>query len=433
MDLSMDDWVLVSVDDHMVEPQDTFERHVPAKYRDRAPRIEERNGAQVWVFEGKVSPNIGLSATVGRPREELGLEPNRFEQMRRGCYDVDARVQDMNANGTFASLCFPTIPGIHGSMFSTVPDRECGLAVLRAYNDWHIEEWCGAHPTRFIPLACIPYWDAKLAADEVRRMARKGCRVFNFCQNVTALGAPSIHDPFWDPFFTAVCDEGGALAVHLGTSGKPMFNSLDAPYSGYMAMVNIDMAGFACDVIFSPTLQRFPQLKIALSEGGIGWIPYFLERCKWIHERHSIWAHDDLGGKTPLEVFRQHFLTCFIDDPCGIEMRDKIGIDCISWECDYPHSDCTWPESPEFLANQLAGLRRDEVDKITHGNALRFFGSDLLERVGREKATVKALRAQAKGMDLSAPSAAGMTAPPKGKKRQLQVKDLMYQIQAVQS
>jgi predicted TIM-barrel fold metal-dependent hydrolase len=300
--------------------------------------------------------------------------------------------------------------------------------MLQAYNDWCIDEWVGAHPTRFIPLAQIPYWNPELAADEVRRMARKGCRAFNFCQNVSAMGFPSIHDRHWDPLFTAVCDQGGALTVHLGTGGKPMWNSLDAPYSGFMAMVNIDMASFACDVIFSPVLQRFPRLKIALSEGGIGWIPFFLERCKWIHERHSVWAHDDLGGNTLLEVFRQHFLTCFIDDLCGIEMRDKIGIDLISWECDYPHSDTTWPESPEFLARQLAGLTAEEVDKITHRNALRFFDSDALERVGRENACVKALRAKAAGLDLRAPSAAGMTGPPKGEQRQLLVSDLVYQI-----
>jgi predicted TIM-barrel fold metal-dependent hydrolase len=428
MALSIDDMVLVSVDDHMVEPPDMFERHVPAKYRDRAPRIEERNGNQIWVFEGKVVPNIGIAATVGRPREELGLEPNRFEQMRRGCYDVEARVQDMNANGTLASLCFPSFPGIHGGLFSTVEDRACGLAMVQAYNDWHMEEWYGAHPTRFIPLALIPYWDPDLAAAEVRRMASKGCRVFNFCQNVAAMGFPSIHQPHWNPFFSAVCDAGGVLTVHIGTGGGIHYNSLDAPYSGYMAMANIGMASFASDVIFSPVLQRFPGLKIALSEGGIGWIPFFLERCKWIHERHSVWAHDNLGGKTPLEVFREHFLTCFIEDPCGVEMRDKIGIDLISWECDYPHSDCTWPESPEALGIELADLSEEEIDKITHRNALRFFHSDVLERVGRGNATVKALRAKAAGLDLSAPSAEGMTGPPKGEKRQLLVSDLMYQM-----
>ena len=165
-------------------------------------------------------------------------------------------------------------------------------------------------------------------------------------------------------------------------------------------------------------------------EAGIGWVPYFLERCKWINERHSIWTHDDLGGKTILEVFREHFLTCFIDDPCGVEMRDKIGIDCISWECDYPHSDCTWPESPEFMSEQLDGLSREEIDKITHQNALRFFDSDILEKVGRENATVGALRAQAQGMDLSAPSAEGMTGPTK-EKRQVTVSDLMYQLQGI--
>jgi hypothetical protein len=195
-----------------------------------------------------------------------------------------------------------------------------------------------------------------------------------------------------------------------------------------MAMVNIDMAAFTSDILFSPVLQRYPNLKIALSEGGIGWIPFFIERCQWIHDRHSIWAHDNLGGLTPLQLFQRHFLTCFIDDPCGIEMRDKIGIDFISWECDYPHSDTTWPESPEFLGQQLGHLSREEIDKITHGNALRFFHSDLLEKVGRANATVGALRAKARGMDLSAPAAEGMIVPGAGATRQLQVKDLMHQI-----
>jgi hypothetical protein len=109
-------------------------------------------------------------------------------------------------------------------------------------------------------------------------------------------------------------------------------------------------------------------------------------------------------------------------------MRDKIGIDFISWECDYPHSDCTWPESPEFLSSQLAGLDTEEVDKITHANALRFFHSDLLERVGRDGANVKALRAKASGMDLRAPSPEGMTGAPADEPRQLQVRDLIHMI-----
>ena len=73
-------------------------------------------------------------------------------------------------------------------------------------------------------------------------------------------------------------------------------------------------------------------------------------------------------------------------------------------------------------------MTTDEIDKITHRNALRFFGSDLLDRVGRESATVKALRAKAAGLHLRAPSAEGMTGPPEGEKRQLLVSDLVYQI-----
>lgn len=425
MSVAMNDMILVSVDDHMVEPPDMYDRHIPARYKDRAPRIVEKNGAQVWVFEDKLTPNIGLAATVGRERHELGLEPNRFEQMRSGCYNVHDRIMDMNANGTFASLCFPTAPGIHGAQFSQVEDKDLGLAVLRAYNDWHMEDWCGPYPERFIPLGQIPYWDPALAAAEVRRLADLGCFSFNYCQNVTGLGLPSIHDRFWDPFFDAVCDVDGAITVHLGTGFRKMFNSLDAPYSGYMAMVNLDMANFATDIIFSNRLQRYPDLRIALSEGGIGWIPFFLERCKWIQERHSPWVKDDLGGLTVEELFRRHFLTCFIDDPVGIDMRHRIGIDNIAWECDYPHSDCTWPESPEFLAGQISGVSDEDVERITHLNALRFFRFDGVEKAGRENARVGALRAQAVGLDLKAPSSAGMTRPADDT-RQLTVADLMH-------
>ena len=425
MTVAMNDMILVSVDDHMVEPPEMYELHIPAKYKDRAPRIVDRDGVQVWEFEGRITPNIGLAATVGRERHELGLEPNRFDQMRSGCYNVHDRIMDMNANGTFASLCFPTAPGIPGSQFSMIDDKDLGLAVLRAYNDWHMADWCGPYPERFISLAQIPYWDPKLAAEEVHRMARLGCTTFNYCQNVTALGAPSIHDKHWDPFFDAVCDVDGAVAVHLGTGFRKMYNSLDAPYSGYMAMVNMDMANFATDIIFSTRLQRYPQLRIALSEGGIGWIPFFLERCKWIQERHSVWAKDDLGGLTVDELFRRHFLTCFIDDPVGIEMRHRIGIDIISWECDYPHSDCTWPESPEFLVQQFQGVSAQDIAKMTHENALRFFRFDGLEKFGRKAASVGKLRAQAQGLDLKAPSSAGMTRPADDT-RQLTVGDLMH-------
>ena len=155
--------VLVSVDDHVVEPPDMFERHLPGRWRDIAPRVERRDdGSDVWVYDGNEIPNIGLNAVAGRPPEEYGMEPTSFDEMRSGCYDIGDRLRDMDANGVLGSMCFPSFPNLCGQLFSRSSDLEAGLAVLQAYNDWHIDEWCGAAPGRFIPLMLPPIWDPKL-------------------------------------------------------------------------------------------------------------------------------------------------------------------------------------------------------------------------------------------------------------------------------
>ncbi|HWC38637.1 MAG TPA: amidohydrolase family protein, partial [Acidimicrobiales bacterium] len=192
------DLILVSVDDHLIEPPDMFEGRMPARYRDDAPRVTRTDdGADVWTFNGNVIPNVGLNAVAGRPREEYGIDPTAFDEMRPGCFDVDERVKDMNAGGVLASMCFPSFPGFSARLFAACQDKDLALAVVRAYNDWHIESWCGAHPGRFIPMALPVLWDPQLAADEVRRVAAMGCHSLTFTESPSNLGFPSFHDPVW--------------------------------------------------------------------------------------------------------------------------------------------------------------------------------------------------------------------------------------------
>jgi hypothetical protein len=139
--------VLVSVDDHLVEPPDLFDRHLAAQWCDRAPKmVKNRRGDEMWTFEADVMPNVGLNAVAGRPPEEYGWEPTRSAQMRAGCYDVHARVGEMNANGVLASLCLPSFPHYDGKLLLNATDKGLALAALRAYNDWHIHEWAGVYP-----------------------------------------------------------------------------------------------------------------------------------------------------------------------------------------------------------------------------------------------------------------------------------------------
>src|SRR3954469_23961505 len=146
--------ILVSVDDHVVEPPDLFEGRLSAKAKERAPFVKTlENGRDAWMFEGNALPNVGLNAVAGRVPEEYGVDPLAFSEMRPGCFDIDARIDDMNANGVLGSLNFPSLAGFTGQLFSTCPDKDVAIDLLRAYNDWHVEDWCGRHPGRMIPLA----------------------------------------------------------------------------------------------------------------------------------------------------------------------------------------------------------------------------------------------------------------------------------------
>jgi predicted TIM-barrel fold metal-dependent hydrolase len=403
--MNIDDLILVSVDDHVVEPPHLFDGRLEARFRDGAPKLVRKDdGTDVWVYDGREIPNIGLNAVAGRPPDEYGMEPTSFDELRSGCYDIDERVRDMNANGVLGSMCFPSFPNLCGQLFARSSDKELGLAVLRAYNDWHIDEWCGTHPGRFIPLAIPPLWDPQLMADEIRRVAAKGCHAVSFSENPEKLKLPSLHNPHWDPFWAACCDEDTIVCMHIGSSSTLVITSVEAPIDVLISLQPINIVQAAADLLWSPVLRKFPTLRIALSEGGIGWIPYFLDRVDWIYQRHHQWTGQDFGDMLPSQVFRERIVTCFIDDPSGLESRHRVGMDTICWECDYPHSDSTWPVSAETLAKSLEplpDLTRAEVDAITHLNAMRHFRFEPFAHRPRQACTVGALRAEAADVDVT--------------------------------
>lgn len=268
------DLILISVDDHLVEPPDMFDGRLPSRYRDRAPRVIVNDaGNEMWLFEGTEIPNFGLNAVSGRPEEEYGIEPTRFSDIRDGCYDVAARIDDMNAGGVLASLCFPSFPQFCGQIFANTEDKDLALNVLRAYNDWHIEDWCGAAPGRLIPLALLPYWDPELMAEEVRRVAALGVRAVTFSENPEKLGVPSFHNPHWDPFWRACDDHAIVVCLHIGSSSQVKLPSVEAPFTTMMTLQPTSVMDTAADLLWSRVLQEFPNIRFALSEGGIGWIP----------------------------------------------------------------------------------------------------------------------------------------------------------------
>jgi predicted TIM-barrel fold metal-dependent hydrolase len=400
--MELDDLVLVSVDDHVVEPPDVFHNQLTAAERERAPKVVRLpNGADVWEFEGVQIPNIGLNAVAGRPRSEYGIDPTSFEEMRKGCYDIDARIDDMNANGTLGSMCFPSFPQFCGQLFARAGDKAFAYRLLQAYNDWHIDEWCGAYPGRFIPLALPPIWDVSLMVDEVRRVAEKGCHAVSFSENPAKLGFPSLHNQHWDPFWQICSDLGTVVCMHIGSSSQLVITADDAPFDVLATLQPLNIVQAAADIVWSPVLRKFPKLKIALSEGGIGWVPYFLDKIDNVYRKQSAWTGQDYGGRRPSEVFLEQVLVCFIDDRPGIRLLDELNIANVTWECDYPHSDSEWPRAPESVMAIAEDLDDAILDRITHGNAMTHFQYDPFSHFPREECTVGALRAKAVDVDVA--------------------------------
>jgi predicted TIM-barrel fold metal-dependent hydrolase len=402
--MQLDDLILVSIDDHVIEPADMFERHVPAKYRDRAPRIITTDkGVEQWEYQGNVAGSMGLNAVVTWPKEEWGFDPVGFAEMRPGAYDVHERIRDMNRNGILASMCFPTFVGFSAGVFQAASDKELSLVMLQAYNDWHIDEWAASYPGRFIPLAIAPVWDPQAMADEVRRVASKGCRAISMPELPYLQDLPSYHDlDYWDPFLRAASDEGVVMCLHIGQGFGAIRSAPDAPIDNLIILATQVSAIAAQDLLWGPVMRKYPQLKIAWSEAGIGWIPFFLDRCDR-HFKNQRWLGHDFGGKLPSEVFREHSLACYVSDPSALKIRHDIGIDIIAWECDYPHSDSLWPDAPEVVLGELhdAACTDAEIDKITWQNTCRFFDYEPFAHIPRAEATVSALRAQSPDVDTS--------------------------------
>ncbi|MGD9798058.1 MAG: amidohydrolase family protein [Acidimicrobiia bacterium] len=407
--MDIDDMILISIDDHIIEPPDLFERHMPAKHRDRAPVLTKRPGEpDQWMFQGEATGTAGLSAVVSLPKEEWGFDPTDVSEMRPGCYDVAARVEDMDANGLLAGMNFPTFMGFAGTHVAKAPDQELAAATIAAWNDWAIDEVAGEHPGRFLPMAILPHFDIERSVAEIRRVAAKGAIAVSIPEAPYGIGLPSFASGHWDPVFAALLDTGIIPCMHIGGAFGLIQRPTDVPPlpDDIILLAPQVMAVTTTDIILGGLLQRFPDLKFALSEGGIGWVSFFLDRLDR-HVTNHAWTHLDKlpAGKTPTEVWREHFLACFITDPSALKLRDRIGVESLAWECDYPHSDCTWPNSPELLHAELkgAGCSDADIDMITWRNVARFFDYDPFRTIPKEEATVGALRrrAAAAGVDTS--------------------------------
>jgi predicted TIM-barrel fold metal-dependent hydrolase len=364
---------IISVDDHVIEHPRVWLDRLPAKYADVAPRIVKLpDGNDTWLYEGAKSGNFALNAVAGKHPREFGMDPRSYDDMLPGCHDIADRIKDMDIEGVWAQLCFPNFGGFAGSTFFAAKDKDLAKLCISAYNDFILDEWCAFAPDRQIPLMMVPFWDVEASVREIERTAAKGARSISFIEAPHKLGLPSYHTDHWDPILRACEERQLPLSMHFGSGGMPLGLAPDGDFFISIALFGVNSMNATVDLLFSGMFYKFPNLKVALSEGGIGWMPYILERMDYSWGRHKYWCNVN-ADKVPSELFREHIYGCFIADQSGIEQRHRIGIDNIMFESDYPHSDSNWPHTRKMLADALADVPDDEARKIVELNARKLY------------------------------------------------------------
>jgi predicted TIM-barrel fold metal-dependent hydrolase len=387
---------VISVDDHVIEPATVWQDRLPSRYRDAGPRVIQMRGhmnyvggvfsyepaddgpnCDWWVYEDKKIPQTRLSAAVGFDRDDVKVTGITYEEMRPGCYDPVARLADMDLNHTEASLAFPSFPRFCGQTFAEANDKDLADLCVKAYNDWMVDEWCGGSNGRLIPLIIIQLWDAELAAAEVRRNAERGVHAVCFSEIPPYLGLPSIHTDYWEPLFRACAETGTVINMHIGSSSKMPSTSADAPAAVGSTLTFGNAMSSMTDWLFSGWLVRLPELKLAYSEGQIGWIPYILERADKVWEHNRAWGGvADAVPEPPSTYYYRQIFGCFFDDEHGLESLARVGVDNITFETDYPHSDSTWPHTLQVAQKLMGHLDPVSIRKIVRGNAIRMLSLD---------------------------------------------------------
>ncbi|HWO43664.1 MAG TPA: amidohydrolase family protein [Candidatus Eisenbacteria bacterium] len=371
---------LISSDSHGQLGKDAYtSRMSKAKWGGRIPQIvevrEEKFDYPVerWSVNGEIQKgNVCNCPTAMKVR---GYYPQRWEEVPLEVYDPASRLKALDRDRVDAEVLFPNGPG--GTFLYGDPEFE--LACVRAYND-ALAEYREVSD-RFIPLAVIPYMSPiETVVAEVEHAVSAGHGGINILgdPSVAVKGQKNLSDPSWDPLWEAcqALNVGIHLHASAGLAGKLSLPQWKG-YSRRQAHTVSTLRNFCTAtqiipfLIYSGVLERFPRLSWVFAETGLGWVSSVLEACDHEWERRRLWTEGITAR--PSELFRRQVYVDFWFETVGIELRDFIGLDNILWESDFPHITSTYPNSWSAVERSLAGVAKEEQEKILFRNAARLY------------------------------------------------------------
>jgi len=369
----MPDYRMIDADCHVVEPPHIWEKWLPAEFQDRAPKlVKDEEGGDAWQLQPDAPlMKIGLVATPGMRFEDMKWAGYTYDDVRKGCWEGEARLEDMDFDGIDAEFIYPSQRTMW--YFMGNEDRDFHRAGIRAYNDYMSDEFCAVDPDRLFSLAQMPNLGVAEAIAEMKRCKAKGAR------GVIIASWPSGNDdlsPEDDEFFAAAAELSLPVSIHILIQRKRDKRPVTEGPAGIAGMALAGTLAFPpimCEMIMSGLFDRIPSLKVVGVETEIGWIPNVLEQVDNFYWRNR--AHSGVQiREIPSYYFHEHFTCTFIQDRHGINNRHAIGLKNMAWSTDYPHHGCDWPYSRKVASEMLEGVPAAERYQILAGNMVELYG-----------------------------------------------------------
>lgn len=374
------DAVIIDADAHVNPPHDMWADYLPENLREFAPVIEHGEDADYILFEGNRRKVNLINAQAGRKGSDYKME-GRISDTRSGGWMPTARLADMDQDGMDAAVLFG------GGPLGT-QNEELYISSFDAYNNW-LADFCSVNPKRLGGVGYVPMVDVDQTVAMMKRCAALGMKAINIpafpMARMASLnggdmqqraltgdttGDRSYADPEFDPIWKTACDLGLPLTIHLG--GRTVRFWDKKFFLSDLLMSKFGMGEPIAVMIFGGVFQRFPELKLASVESGVGWFAFaanYMDET-WAKQRH--WVNSSLEHE-PSYFMERNIFGSFIHDRAGIEMRHFKGAGNIMWSSDYPHSETTFPNSMDMIAKLFHDVPTAERDLIIGGRAKAFY------------------------------------------------------------
>jgi predicted TIM-barrel fold metal-dependent hydrolase len=374
--------LIIDADSHITEPADVWTSRVPARYRDDVPTVIRDGPADLWVLNGERLSPVGVTAPAGWPTFPPEYPPT-YGDVHPGSYDAVARLRYLDEASIWAQVLYPNVGGFGSENFLKIDDEHLKLLCVSAYNDFLLE-WASADRRRLLPIVATPFWDIDETVREIERCVALGARGILFTGEPQRFDLPIIGDPHWDPLWAVARQAGLPIHFHIGSGGDTIELSTPERYANYGvegAQAYTAVALFmkngvqCCDLITSPVLRRFPELKFVSVESGIGWLPFMLEAAdySWLgafrpgRERNP-------GDVLPSDLFRQSvYVTYWFESIAPKHFLDQIPVDNVLFETDFPHTTCLFGNIQETIEAGLGHVDDATRRKILWENAARLY------------------------------------------------------------